>query len=443
MLFSECMKLTPAWSLRRATATRWATCKWLLDALSHGSAPNVEELALKSLKLDAAALEAWHRGKRNKAWTQIKKLQLTLHIPSEQDAKGFADMLSEANRRDEYIGGNGLSGGSGRRAEATFGGNSCNNSDDSFFPELRHLVFQGAPIYGGVVWRALMEKACPRLETVRSTLTYEALKDMALPLETSSGGGGTAVPLIAASSSFSSSSSSSTAVASSFSSPPAATPSLSPSYPSSSKPASPPLNTIENRAATTLVFSKGSLKQENLDYFAALMQHGRLPSIEVLYFEGVFTIADVAATFTSICQALPALPQLHTLCLPGMTDESVTALAQALSNGALPRLEKLILSSIPMGGTAVNQPLLIQDSAFLPFTAALAEGAGTMLKKLDIRSLCMSENALGALACVLSSTACPYLRTLRVPIGHVGKQSGTQLWSVLQASPKGRRIRLV
>lgn len=212
------MKLAPAWSLRRVTATQWATCRWLLDALSHGAAPNVEELALKSLKLDAVALEAWHRGKRNKAW-----MQLTLHIPSEQNANEFADILSEANSKDEYGGGDGLSGGDGRGAEATF---RCINSDNSFFPELRHLMFQGAPIYGGVVWRALMEKACPRLETVRSNLTYEALKDMAaLPLETSSGGGGTDVLLTAASSSLWSSSSLSTAVASLFSSLPAVAPS--------------------------------------------------------------------------------------------------------------------------------------------------------------------------------------------------------------------------
>lgn len=173
------------------------------------------------------------------------------------------------------------------------------------------------------------------------------------------------------------------------------------------------------------------------------MQHERLPSIEKLVFEGAFPITENTITLTSICQALPALPQLHTLCLPGMTDESVKAPAEALSNGALPRLEKLILSSIPMGGTAVDPPLLIQDSAFLPFTAALADGAGTMLKNLDFRTLHMSERALGALACVLSSTACPELRTLRVPKKHVGKESGMQLWSVLQASPKERRIRLV
>lgn len=173
------------------------------------------------------------------------------------------------------------------------------------------------------------------------------------------------------------------------------------------------------------------------------MQHGRLPSIEKLYFDRAFAIVENTITFTSVCQALPALPQLHTLCLPGMTDESVKALAKALNNGALPRLEKLFLSSIPMGGSAVDPSLLIQDCAFLPFTAALAKGAGTMLKNLNFRLLHMSERALGALACVLSSTACPALRTLHVTRRHLGKESGTQLWNVLEGSPKGRRIRLV
>lgn len=358
--FAQCMKLTPSWSVRRVRAMQKATSELLLDALSHRAAPNVEEIYFPKLAIDARVIESWQRGKENKSLEKVKLLALGLHITSEQVADDFVKMISGADDGDD----NGDGGGSGRCEEA-------------FFPEVRRLVVDSSThsLYEGAVWTALMEKACPRLETVRAFLTYESLKDIGMDR--------TAAPITAASPSLSSSSSSLVAASSVRHLPP---------HSSSTLAAPSPI--YKYRFVTELTFSEGFIKREDLELFAAFMQDGQLPSLQLLQF-GECCIAEIIITLTSICQALPALPQLHTLCLPGMTNESVKALAEALSNGALPRLEKLFLSSIPMGSTAAGPPLIIQDSAFLPFTAALAEGAGTMLKDLDFRLLHMSENGLG------------------------------------------------
>jgi len=104
------------------------------------------------------------------------------------------------------------------------------------------------------------------------------------------------------------------------------------------------------------------------------------------------------------------MPYLRSVSLSWMSDESIKALAQVFSADALPRLHSLTLSSRTDGG----KPTLILGSAFLLFTAALAEGAGSTLQDLNCRFILINGNALGALAWMLSSTGCPLLRTLHL-----------------------------
>lgn len=195
------------------------------------------------------------------------------------------------------------------------------------------------------------------------------------------------------------------------------------------------------RAVRSLRFSGEGLTNADLENFAAAVQRGALPLLEELHISS--TSGTIAYAATSLCQALPAMPHLRSTSLPCMTDESTKALTHALTNGAIRRLQSLIIYTKPTEGLDAHYCDSIQDSAFLPFIAALGEGAGCMLQNLNCRLIHISENALGALAWTLSGTGCPLLRTLYLPVLRVGQPSGMVAVGVLQASPKGRLIKIM
>ena len=328
----------------------------------------------------------------------------------------MVQLLSEVHR-DGRAGDGGEGAEEGRKAivstEASAGGGGAGDSicsgGDPFFPEVRCLHLEvgdsfGRGCCGGAVWSVMVGKACPRLEVAEARLDCQALRGVTLSLGPP-GEGSFAAALL-----------------------PVQTP------PSSF------LSQVQ-RAVRSLHFSGERLANGDLEAFPAAVQRGALPLLEDLHISS--TSGTVASAVTSLCQALPTMPHLRSTSLPCMTDESTKALTHALTNGAIRRLQSLTVYTKPREGLQAHYRDPIQDSAFLPFIAALGEGAGCMLQNLNCRLIHISENALGALAWTLNSTGCPLLRTLHLPVLHGGQPSGTVAVGVLQASSNGRHIKIM
>lgn len=282
----------------------------------------------------------------------------------------------------------------------------------------------GGGCSGGTIWSAIVRKACPRLEVAEARLSCEALNKVALCLMKEHHAANAAAGDTTSSSSTPPLPSSSTTAAAS---------SLSCITAGPVSSSSPP---VQLQAVKRLHFTGGKLNHEDLESFAVAVQKGALPFLEELHVE--ITSGELSSAI-SLCEALPDMPHLRPLGLPWVTDKSIEALAQVLRADALPRLHSLTLSA----RNEIGSPIPISDSAFLVFTAALTEGAGSMLQNINCRFLHIGPTALGAFAWTLSSTGCPLLRTLHLPATHFGRISGAVAVGVLQASSRGRRIKLM
>jgi len=194
-LFSECMKQTPALSIRRVHTEQPMNAKWLLDALSNGAAPNVEEISFPSLDLDSDVLESWRRGKENNAWRKIRSLRLGLRNSSLETATPFVELLSGAqrngyadnDREGAEEGREVLVSAGGNAAGGEAGGGNCSDGSDAFFSEIRSLHLEAGASFGGgscggAIWSAMVRRACPRLEVAEARLTCEALTEVTLSL---------------------------------------------------------------------------------------------------------------------------------------------------------------------------------------------------------------------------------------------------------------------
>lgn len=387
--------------------------KWLLDALSHGGAPNVEMIHFSKLVLDAEVMESWRRGRENNAWRNIRHLRLGLLIPDLEIATPFVQLLEGGREGRAGDGGEGTEEGGETivSTEASAGGGGAGDSICSvgaaFFPEVRYLHLKvgdslGRGCCGGAVWSAMVRKACPRLEVAEARLDCRALCDVALSVDPLRKRDFALLPIHTSRSSS--------------------------------------LSQIQ-RAVRSLHFSGEWLANGDLEAFAAAVQRGALPLLEELHISS--NSGTVASAATSLCQALSARPRLRSVSLPWMTDESIKALTHALASGAAPQLQSLTFYTQPKEGLPAHHRHPIQDSAFLPFIPALGERGGCMLHTLNCRLIHISDNALGALAWTLSSTGCPLLRTFHLPVLHVGQPSGAVAVGMLQASPKGRQFKIV